>query len=182
MGNYWSDYEGNDAEGDGIGDAPYIIAISAERDNYPLIESFLGYEIQEKRQIFDCGEPKNPYPSIMGTHKGTIMPSETLTVSKICVYPCTGTCGHIEYVRIWNASLNVSARWKGYEGAWKCISFNNSFVLYAGKKYNYTIITGSYPQIHHTDRLNLDCGVITCDEFVDANGIIHKWIPAIRLE
>ena len=182
MGNYWSDYEGNDAEGDGIGDVPYIIAISAETDNYPLMESFLRYEMQEKGQIFDCGEPKNPYPSIMGTHRGSIMPSETLTVSKICVYPCAGTCGHIEYVRIWNASLNVSARWKGYEGAWKCISFNNSFVLYAGKKYNYTIITGSYPQIHHTDRLNLDCGVITCDEFVDANGIIHKWIPAIRLE
>jgi phage gp45-like len=46
--------------------------------------------------------------------------------------------------------------------------------------YNYTIRTGSYPQIHHTDGLEVDNGVITCAEFVDANGKIYgNWIPAI---
>jgi len=56
-------------------------------------------------------------------------------------------------------------------------------MLKANVSYNYTIRTGSYPQIHHTDRLEIDNGVITCEEFIDANGRRYEdGIPAIRLE
>ena len=60
---------------------------------------------------------------------------------------------------------------------------NNSFILEEGKKYNYVIKTGSYPQIIHEHSKNVTGGEIICTKFMDANGEIYDdWIPAIRLE
>jgi hypothetical protein len=39
-GNYWSDYNGADANGDGIGDSPYVFDVQNE-DRYPLMENAL---------------------------------------------------------------------------------------------------------------------------------------------
>ena len=135
-------------------------------------------------KVFDTRAPANPYPSISGTHNGTIKPEVTIEVSTLYTYPCPGTGGHTEYMRIWNdsADWNVTAKWDGYTGDWHNISFDNSFTLEEGEIYNYTICTGSYPQIHHTDNLSTPAGFITCSEFADANGKRYdNWIPAIRL-
>ena len=52
--------------------------------------------------IFDTGAPTNPYPSIFGTHNGTITPNQTINVSKMYTYPCKETGGHSEYVAFYS--------------------------------------------------------------------------------
>ena len=137
----------------------------------------------EETIIFDTGPSSNPYPSIAGTHKGTITPAKTLNVSKIFTYPCKGTGGHSKYVQIHGNGVNETATWGGYSEEWYKLSFGQSFLLVANKTYYYEIKTGSYPQIHHRDELEVEGGTINCTSFVDANGRSHdNWIPAIRLE
>ena len=134
---------------------------------------------------FDTGTPSNPYPSIAGTHTGTITPNRTITVNKLYTYPCAGTGGHTESIELYdeNGNLIASGNWNGYQqGDWHNITFDNPVVLLPNETYNYTIRTGSYPQIHHNTSLLTPNGWINCSEFVDANGkVYYDWIPAIRL-
>jgi hypothetical protein len=114
-----------------------------------------------------------------------ITPSFNISVSKLYTYACPGTGGHTEHIKIWNSTgWNVTATWNGYVDDWHNLSFDSPFTLYAGTTYNYTIITGSYPQIHHTDELEVasGAGTITCTNFTEVNGKNYtNWIPAIKL-
>jgi len=180
LGNYWSDYTGSDADGDGIGDTPYII--DGDKDNYPLMERFENYFVPTPVQIFDTGRPENPYPSISGEFIGKIKTNKKIIATKLYTYPCEGTGGHTEYAIICNKTWCAEAYWKGYEGDWMNISFNRTVFLIPYETYNITIVTGSYPQIHHTHSLKTENGWINCTEFTDANGNKYDdWIPAIKL-
>ena len=88
LGNYWSDYTGSDADGDGIGDTPYII--DGDKDNYPLMERFEHYFVPTPVQTFDTGRPENPHPSISGKFIGTIRTNTTVIATKLYTYPCEG--------------------------------------------------------------------------------------------
>jgi len=132
--------------------------------------------------VFDTGS--GTYPSISGTHNGTIKPNQTITVHKMYTYPCAGTGGHSKYVRIQSNESWIIAEenWTGYKGDWHNLSFNPPFTLESGLTYNYTIKTGSYPQIIHAqNRTTLNGSLITCEEFTDANGKRYDdWILAIK--
>ena len=144
--------------------------------------NFLPYEGVLKGALLSFDTGNGTYPSISGTHTGTIIPYSDINVSKLYTYSCPGTGGHSEYVWIHGGGVNETASWNGYRGDWHNISFARSFTLRAGVKYNYTIITGSYPQIIHEDRKEVKGGIITCNQFTDANGrTYNNWIPAIRL-
>ena len=131
---------------------------------------------------FDTGY--GTYPSIAGTHDGTITPYQTILVNRLYTHPCSGTGGHAESVKIWRGSETiVEAQWEGYQGDWQNITFDAPVVLEADKTYYYTIRTGSYPQIIHESSKEVAGGAITCTAFVDLNGKGYdNWIPAIKLE
>jgi parallel beta-helix repeat protein len=53
-GNFWSDYDGEDADGDGIGDTPYKLSyINKMYDKYPLVEPFGNFRINPSGPYFD---------------------------------------------------------------------------------------------------------------------------------
>ena len=136
----------------------------------------------EARPIFETGA--GTYPSIPGRYQGTITPNRTIIVQHLSTYPCPGTGGHSEYVKLWNSSTdwNVTATWHGYQREWQHLTFEEPFIFEAHETYNYSITTGSYPQIIHAEAWNATGGVITCTSCEDANGNVHTdWIPAIRL-
>ncbi|MGC9444720.1 MAG: hypothetical protein ACP5E9_07345 [Candidatus Methanospirareceae archaeon] len=158
-------------------------AVTIEEDRNELMGCIMDWLFPEGTlTVFDTKE--GSYPSISGTHHGTMRPYHDIAVSTLYTYSCAGAGGHTEYIKIWNTTdWNVTATWNGYTSDWHNLSFNNSFTLYANQTYNYTIRTGSYPQIIHEPSWNATGGVITCSEFVDINGKRHEdgWIPAIRL-
>jgi len=159
-----------------------IARMQSNSDDIEASNAILVVEGEPKVKGFDTGP--GSYPSIMGTHNGTITPSCNISVSKIYTYPCKGTGGHTEYVNIWieDSSWNRTATWEGYTANYHTISFDTPFMLQTNTTYHYTIKTGSYPQIHHNASLLTPNGWINCTQFTDANGkIYYDRIPAIRL-
>jgi len=155
------------------------LLVDTEAEEIPA--EWIDDEVTVKVPVFDTGE--GTYPSIFGTHEGTIVLAKDIQVQKMYTHPSVGTGGHSEYVRIWGNGIDESASWSGYTGDWHNVAFSEPFTLCAGETYNYTIKTGSYPQIHHTDELEIvDSGIIRCTKFTDANGREYNdWIPAIKL-
>ncbi|KAF5429068.1 hypothetical protein C5S39_09525 [Candidatus Methanophagaceae archaeon] len=166
------------------GTSYYFVVNSADQSGNWAGSSEFCFTTEGADAVFDTGAPVNPYHNIPGTHNGTITPNQTIEVVMLYTYSCPGTGGHSEYMKIWNETgWNAIANWHGYKEDWHNISFDtSSFTLVEGETYYYSIKTGAYPQIHHTDKLSTPCGVITCSEFMDANGKRYdNWIPAIKL-
>jgi hypothetical protein len=163
-----------------------IVIANNDPDENPVIIPVHLTVAPSEEFAFDTG--RGTYPSISGMHNGTITPAYDINVSRMYTYPCTGTGGHSKTVVFSNATTGAeiaNGTWTGYQGAgdYHYIEFDVPFILQANETYNYTIRTGSYPQIHHTPTRPTANGWINCTKFTDANGKEYdNWIPAIKLE
>jgi parallel beta-helix repeat protein len=83
QGNYWSDYKGQDANGDGIGDTQYKLQ-SVVQDNYPLIYTWSEHDI-EVRSVTASANEIDPGTIVSITvivkNKANITATETFAVT-----------------------------------------------------------------------------------------------------
>ena len=112
LGNYWSDYGGSDADGDGIGDTPY--SIDSDKDDYPLMEKFENY-----LEVLDLSTFPSPFvfggvvnsTVVIGTSDphGPCGSAHTLdTVGGMGVTAVLGTCGSVADCRFY---LDTDIAW-----------------------------------------------------------------------
>ena len=83
------------------------------------------YEFISTPSVFDTGA--GTYPSIMGIHKGKIIPSCNINVSRLYAYPCAGTGGHTESIELYeNGDLIANGTWDGYRSDYHNITLHGT--------------------------------------------------------
>lgn len=92
-GNYWSDYVGQDLNGDGIGDKAYTID-SNNQDNYPLMGMFSDFTITSKEEIYHVAVISN------STISKIIFEVGPETGNRILRFNATGANNTIGFCRI----------------------------------------------------------------------------------
>jgi len=67
------------------------------------------FELEEQKTILGFDTGSGTYPSISGTHNGTITPNQTIIATKLYTYPCEGTGGHTKYAAFYNTNGTLIA-------------------------------------------------------------------------
>jgi len=92
-GNYWSDYAGQDLNGDGVGDAPYVIDVD-NQDNYPLMGMFSTFAVSWKEETYHVTTVCN---STISNFRFEVGPE---TGNKIIRFNVTGEDGTVGFCRV----------------------------------------------------------------------------------
>jgi hypothetical protein len=101
-GNYWGDYDGLDADGDGIGETPYNID-AKNQDRYPLVVPQRPIPIFLEEMVYLVGLKSN----------STISRFQFNALQKVISYNVTGTDGTMGFCNLTLPNNLVQDLWQG---------------------------------------------------------------------
>jgi parallel beta-helix repeat protein len=117
-GNYWSNYNGKDANHDGIGDTPYFIETNST-DNYPLMGTFSDFNVASDQHVTTICD------SVISDFQFT---DTAIMFNVTGVNGTTGFCRICIPTELMNATYRVFI--DGTEVSYSSLSFSNSTYSY----------------------------------------------------
>jgi parallel beta-helix repeat protein len=131
-GNYWSDYNGTNSNGDGIGDTPYVIDAN-NTDLYPLMAPY---------SMFDAGTWNGTAYNVGVMSNSTFSGFQVDVAKKTIDFNVTSAEGSTDFCRVTIPNIIVQNLWQG-----------NYTVLVDGKPWpfnNWTDTTNTYVYFNYT--------------------------------
>jgi parallel beta-helix repeat protein len=163
LGNYWSDYVGSDAGGDGIGDIPYTIG--SDSDNYPLMEPFTFYGAQYNLTISSTAGGSVTFPG-----EGTFIYDEARVVNLVAT-PTPGS----RFVN-WTGDVGTIAN---VNAAMTAITMTGNYSITANFASGYTPMVAA--GWHHTVGLRAD-GAAVATGYNDAGQCdVRGWADIVQV-
>jgi parallel beta-helix repeat protein len=148
-GNYWSDYTGEDENGDAIGDTPYNIPGGSSQDRYPLMYPLESYYILVIHLENQTVNESTPFRVVVKSQAGVSIQNAAVEFNnEIYTTDENGTVSITAPAVAVDTIFEITATKPGYTGASASIQVNDTSIefkntLIVGKIFNLRTV-GSY--------------------------------------